>query len=194
MKQVIRLALGGIAVGVLVLALKYAAYRVTGSVALYSGRGGEHHQCRDRGGGLLCRAPECRAAGRQPPLRPSQGRISVGSNGRRADRGRRPCHPAQGLSRLSRTAADRVRRRLAWRSTVSPPSINAVWCFVLFRVGRRRRSPALLADAQPFVHRCHHLARRVGRRRAGRLHRLAGARSGHRRSRRAAHPVVGMAC
>ena len=36
MKQVIRLALGGIAVGVLVLALKYAAYRVTGSVALYS--------------------------------------------------------------------------------------------------------------------------------------------------------------
>ena len=36
MKQVIRLALGGIAVGVLVLVLKYAAYRVTGSVALYS--------------------------------------------------------------------------------------------------------------------------------------------------------------
>jgi len=36
MKQVIRLALGGIAVGVLVLALKYTAYRVTGSVALYS--------------------------------------------------------------------------------------------------------------------------------------------------------------
>ena len=30
MKQVIRLALGGIAVGVLVLALKYTAYRVTG--------------------------------------------------------------------------------------------------------------------------------------------------------------------
>jgi cation diffusion facilitator family transporter len=36
MKQVIRLAFGGIVVGVVVLALKYAAYLVTGSVALFS--------------------------------------------------------------------------------------------------------------------------------------------------------------
>ncbi len=36
MKQVIKLALIGIGVGVLVLALKYAAYVVTGSIALYS--------------------------------------------------------------------------------------------------------------------------------------------------------------
>ena len=26
--------------------------------------------------------------------------------------------------------------------------INAVWCFILIRVGRKRRSPALLADAR----------------------------------------------
>jgi cation diffusion facilitator family transporter len=36
MNQVVRLAIGGIVVGVLVLVLKYAAYYVTGSVALFS--------------------------------------------------------------------------------------------------------------------------------------------------------------
>ena len=36
MKKVIKLALSGIGIGVLVLVLKYAAYHLTGSVALYS--------------------------------------------------------------------------------------------------------------------------------------------------------------
>ena len=56
MKQVIRLALGGIAVGVLVLALKYAAYLRHGQRRAVFGRGGKHRQCGDRGGGILCRA------------------------------------------------------------------------------------------------------------------------------------------
>ena len=52
MKFVIRLAFAGIAVGLVVLALKYAAYLVTGSVALYSTRS-RHRQCGDRDRCLL---------------------------------------------------------------------------------------------------------------------------------------------
>ena len=191
MKQVIRLALGGIAVGVLVLALKYAAYRVTGSVALYS----------DAAESIINVATAVAAffAVRLSAV-PPDANHPYGH------------HKVEYLSAVMEgvlivVAALAILRK-AYLGYFDPQPIgapalglainglatviNAVWCFMLFRVGRRRRSPALLADA-------HHLFTDV----ITSLGVLVGvalvAFTGwlvldcdHRRSRRAAHPVVGM--
>ena len=170
MKQVIRLALGGIAVGVLVLALKYAAYRVTGSVALYSDALESIINVATAVAAFLA----VRLSAVPPDANHPYGHhkveyLSAVMEGVLIVR-RRPRHPAQGLSRLSRSAADRGAGRSASPSTASPASINAVWCFVLFRCRARRwRSPALARRRAASPHRRHHLARRARRRRAGRL-------------------------
>ena len=41
-----------------------------------------------------------------------------------------------------------MRRGSASRSTASASVINAVWCWVLIRTGRERKSPALVADGK----------------------------------------------
>ena len=146
MKQVIRLALGGIAVGVLVLALKYAAYRVTGSVALYS----------DAAESIINVATAVAAffAVRLSAV-PPDANHPYGH------------HKAEYLSAVLEgvlivVAALAIMRK-AYLGYLDPQPldapalglainglatvINAAWCLLLFRVGRRPRSPALLADA-----------------------------------------------
>ena len=146
MKQVIRLALGGIAVGVLVLALKYAAYRVTGSVALYS----------DAAESIVNVATAVAAffAVRLSAV-PPDANHPYGH------------HKVEYLSAVMEgvlivVAALAILRK-AYLGYFEPQPIdapalglaingaatviNVAWCFLLFRVGRKRRSPALLADA-----------------------------------------------
>ena len=146
MNQVLRLAIGGIVVGVLVLVLKYAAYYVTGSVALFS----------DAAESIVNVATAVAAffAVRWSAVPPDAN------------------HPyghykAEYLSAVLEgvlivVAALAIMRK-AYLGFLNPQplgaptlglvinglatAINGAWCFLLFRVGRRRRSPALVADA-----------------------------------------------
>jgi cation diffusion facilitator family transporter len=146
MNQVVRLAVGGIVVGVLVLVLKYAAYYVTGSVALFS----------DAAESIVNVATAVAAffAVRWSAVPPDAN------------------HPyghykAEYLSAVLEgvlivVAALAIMRK-AYLGFLNPQAldaptlglvinglataINGGWCFLLFRVGRRRRSPALAADA-----------------------------------------------
>jgi cation diffusion facilitator family transporter len=146
MNQVVRLAIGGIVVGVLVLVLKYAAYYVTGSVALFS----------DAAESIVNIATAVAAffAVRWSAVPPDAN------------------HPyghykAEYLSAVLEgvlivVAALAIMRK-AYLGFLSPQPldaptfglainglatvVNGAWCFLLFRVGRRRRSPALVADA-----------------------------------------------
>ena len=146
MNQVVRLAIGGIVVGVLVLVLKYAAYYVTGSVALFS----------DAAESIVNVATAVAAffAVRWSAVPPDAN------------------HPyghykAEYLSAVLEgvlivVAALAIMRK-AYLGFLNPQAldaptlglvinglataINGAWCFLLFRVGRRRRSPALVADA-----------------------------------------------
>ena len=146
MNQVVRLAVGGIVVGVLVLVLKYAAYYVTGSVALFS----------DAAESIVNVATAVAAffAVRWSAVPPDAN------------------HPyghykAEYLSAVLEgvlivVAALAIMRK-AYLGFLNPQAldaptlglvinglataINGAWCFLLFRVGRRRRSPALVADA-----------------------------------------------
>jgi len=146
MNQVVRLAIGGIVVGVLVLVLKYAAYYVTGSVALFS----------DAAESIVNVATAVAAffAVRWSAVPPDAN------------------HPyghykAEYLSAVLEgvlivVAALAIMRK-AYLGFLSPQPldaptfglainglatvVNGAWCFLLFRVGRRRRSPALVADA-----------------------------------------------
>jgi cation diffusion facilitator family transporter len=147
MKQVIRLALGGIAIGVLVLALKYMAYRVTGSVALYS----------DAAESIINVATAVAAffAVRLSAV-PPDANHPYGH------------HKVEYLSAVMEgvlivVAALAILRK-AYLGYFDPQpidapftglainglatAINALWCFILFRAGKQRRSPALVADAQ----------------------------------------------
>jgi cation diffusion facilitator family transporter len=146
MNQVVRLAVGGIVVGVLVLVLKYAAYYVTGSVALFS----------DAAESIVNVATAVAAffAVRWSAVPPDAN------------------HPyghykAEYLSAVLEgvlivVAALAIMRK-AYLGFLNPrpldaptlglvinglaTAINGGWCFLLFRIGRRRRSPALVADA-----------------------------------------------
>jgi cation diffusion facilitator family transporter len=150
MNQVVRLAIGGIVVGMLVLVLKYAAYYVTGSVALFS----------DAAESIVNVATAVAAffAVRWSAVPPDAN------------------HPyghykAEYLSAVLEgvlivVAALAIMRK-AYLGFLNPQPldaptlglainglatvVNGAWCFLLFRVGRRRRSPALVADA-------HHLS------------------------------------
>jgi cation diffusion facilitator family transporter len=147
MKQVIRLAFGGIAVGLLVLALKYAAYLLTGSIALFS----------DAAESIVNVATAVAAffAVRLSAV-PPDANHPYGH------------HKAEYLSAVLEgvlivIAALAILRK-AYLGYLDPQpldapvkgllvngaatALNVAWCFLLFRVGRRRRSPALLADAR----------------------------------------------
>ncbi len=147
MKFVIRLAFGGIAVGLVVLALKYAAYVLTGSVALYS----------DALESIVNVATAVAAflAVRWSAV-PADANHPYGH------------HKVEYLSAvlegvLIGIAAFAILRK-AYLGFIDPKpftapvlglainglasAINAVWCFVLLRYGRRFRSPALIADAK----------------------------------------------
>ena len=147
MKQVIRLALGSIVVGVLVLGLKFAAYLLTGSVALFS----------DAAESIVNVATAVAAffAVRLSAVPPDANHPYGHSKAEYLSA------VAEGV--LIVVAAIAILRK-AYLGYLDPQplgapviglavnglatAINAAWCFVLFRTGRQRRSPALLADAQ----------------------------------------------
>ena len=147
MKQAIKLAFGGIAVGLLVLALKYAAYLLTGSVAFFS----------DAAESIVNVATAVAAffAVRLSAV-PPDANHPYGH------------HKAEYLSAVLEgvlivIAALAILRK-AYLGYLDPQpldapvkgllvngvatALNGAWCFLLFRVGRRPRSPALLADAR----------------------------------------------
>jgi cation diffusion facilitator family transporter len=146
MDRTLRLALGSIAVGVLVLGLKYLAYLLTGSIALYS----------DALESIINVATAVAAffAVRLSAI-PPDANHPYGH------------HKAEYLSAVLEgvlivVAAFAILREAYYGFLAPKPldgpfeglmvnaaasAINAVWCTVLFRYGRRWRSPALVADA-----------------------------------------------
>jgi cation diffusion facilitator family transporter len=147
MKKVIKLALSGIGIGVLVLALKYAAYHLTGSVALYS----DALESIVNVATALAAFFAVRLSARPPDSNHPYGH-----------------HKAEYLSAVLEgvlivVAAIAILQR-AYFAYLDPRPIeapflglaingvatviNGAWCLVLLRAGRTRRSPALLADAR----------------------------------------------
>lgn len=146
-RQVMQVAIGSVAVGIVVLALKLAAWWVTGSVAMLSDALESIINVVASGLALL----------------------AIRVSARPAD----PGHPyghykAEYLSAVVEAVliiiASIVIIREAYGAVLDPrPAdapleglllngaasvLNAVWCFVLIRVGRARRSPALVADGK----------------------------------------------
>jgi cation diffusion facilitator family transporter len=147
MKFVIRLAFAGIAVGLVVLALKYAAYLVTGSVALYSDALESIVNVATATAAFLA----VRLSAVPPDAKHPYGHHKV------------EYLSAVGEGILIGVAALAILRKAYFGyldpQPVAAPvlglainglasAINAIWCFVLFRYGRRFRSPALVADAK----------------------------------------------
>ncbi|AXS39836.1 cation diffusion facilitator family transporter [Breoghania sp. L-A4] len=147
MDHVSKLALGSIGIGVLVLALKYAAFALTGSIALYS----------DALESIVNVAAACAAF------------IAVRYSAKPADRNH-PYghHKAEYLAAVVEgvlivLAAVSVFYE-AWQAFEVPRAIdapwqglglnavasvlNGIWAVVLIRAGRARRSPALRADGR----------------------------------------------
>lgn len=147
MDKTLKLALGSIAVGILVLGLKYLAYRVTGSIALYS----------DALESVINVATAVAAffAVRWSST-PADANHPYGH------------HKAEYLSAVLEGVLIVIAAMLvlheAYNGFIAPKpldaplrgllingaasAVNAIWCFVLFRYGRLWRSPALVADAR----------------------------------------------
>jgi cation diffusion facilitator family transporter len=147
MKFVIRLAFGGIAVGLIVLALKYAAYLLTGSVALYSDALESIVNVATAVAAFLA----VRLSAVPPDANHPYGHNKV----------EYLSAVVEGV--LIGVAALAILRK-AYLGYLDPKpfaapvlglainglasAINAIWCFFLFRYGSRYRSPALIADAK----------------------------------------------
>ena len=147
MKKVIKLALAGIGIGILVLALKYAAYYVTGSVAFYS----DALESIVNVATAVAAFFAVRLSARPPDANHPYGH-----------------HKAEYLSAVLEgalivVAAIAILQKAYFGYLEARPlqaplmglainglatAINTIWCLVLFRVGRRQRSPALVADAR----------------------------------------------
>jgi cation diffusion facilitator family transporter len=147
METVQKLAAGSIAIGIVVLALKYAAFHLTGSIALYS----------DALESIINVVTAAAAF------------VAVRAGAKPADADH-PYghHKAEYFSAVIEgvliIVAALLILRQAWFGFLRPEpidapfagllansiasAINAAWCFVLLREGKRRRSPALLADGR----------------------------------------------
>jgi cation diffusion facilitator family transporter len=147
MKRVQTLAIGSIAVGLLVLALKYLAWHLTGSVALLS----------DAIESIVNVATAIVAlAAIRFAAQPADANHPYGH------------HKAEYMSAVAEGALIIVAALAIFHeaySTLFAPrivdapwvglavnglasAINAVWCWVLIRQGRKRKSPALVADGK----------------------------------------------
>jgi cation diffusion facilitator family transporter len=147
MKKVIKLAFAGIGIGVLVLALKYTAYLFTGSVAFYS----DALESIVNVATAVTAFIAIRVSARPPDANHPYGH-----------------HKAEYISAVVEgvlivIAAIAILQKayfgfIAPRPIEAPTmgllfngvatAVNGLWCAVLFRAGRRNRSPALLADAR----------------------------------------------
>jgi cation diffusion facilitator family transporter len=147
MKQVIRLALGSIAVGIIVLGLKYAAYLVTGSAALYS----DALESIVNVATALAAFFAVRLSAVPPDANHPYGHqkaeyLSAVLEGVLIVIAALAILRKAYLSYLDPQPLDAPALGLAINGVAT--LINAAWCYQLFRVGRKRRSPALLADAR----------------------------------------------
>lgn len=147
MDRVLKLALGSIAVGIVVLGLKYLAYRLTGSLGLYSDALESIINVATAGAAFFA----VRVSAAPPDAGHPYGH-----------------HKAEYLSAVLEgvliVVAALVILREAYLGFFAPKPldapfiglmvnaaasiINAVWCSILFRYGRRWKSPALLADGR----------------------------------------------
>lgn len=147
MDKTLKLALGSIAVGILVLGLKYLAYKVTGSIALYS----DALESTVNVATAFAAFFAIRWSATPPDANHPYGH-----------------HKAEYLSAVLEGVLIVVAAILvlheAYRGFIAPrpleaplrgllingaaSAVNAIWCFVLFRYGRLWRSPALVADAR----------------------------------------------
>lgn len=147
MDKTLKLALGSIAVGILVLGLKYLAYKVTGSIALYS----DALESTVNVATAFAAFFAIRWSATPPDANHPYGH-----------------HKAEYLSAVLEGVLIVVAAILvlheAYRGFIAPKpleaplsgllingaasAVNAIWCFVLFRYGRLWRSPALVADAR----------------------------------------------
>ncbi len=147
MDRVLKLALGSIAVGIVVLGLKYLAYHVTGSLGLYS----DALESIINVATAIAAFFAVRVSAAPPDADHPYGHYKAE-------------YLSAVLEGVLIVGAALVILREAYFGFIAPKPldtpflgllingaaslINAVWCSVLFRYGRRWKSPALLADGR----------------------------------------------
>ncbi|HYH71214.1 MAG TPA: cation diffusion facilitator family transporter [Methyloceanibacter sp.] len=147
MRRVVRLALLGVFVGIVVLGLKYAAYLVTGSVALYS----DALESIINVATALAAFFAVRLSAVPPDANHPYGHdkaeyLSAVLEGALIVVAALAIMRKAYLGYLEPSPLNAPAAGLALNALAS--AINGVWCWVLFRYGKRNRSPALLADAR----------------------------------------------
>ena len=147
MDRVQKIAAGSIAVGLLVLGLKFAAYALTGSIALYSDALESIVNVVTAGMALLAVRTSAKPADAAHPY----------------GHGKAEYFSAVMVGVFIVVAALLILNE-AYRGLVAPRAfdpdpaglvvnglagvVNGIWCWILIRRGRRLRSPALVADGQ----------------------------------------------
>ena len=147
MRRVVRLALLGVFVGIVVLGLKYAAYLVTGSVALYS----DALESIINVATALAAFFAVRLSAVPPDANHPYGHdkaeyLSAVLEGALIVIAALAIMRKAYLGYIEPSPLEAPVAGLALNAFAS--AINGVWCWVLFRYGKRNRSPALLADAR----------------------------------------------
>ncbi len=147
MRRVVRLALLGVFVGIVVLGLKYAAYLVTGSVALYS----DALESIINVATALAAFFAVRLSAVPPDANHPYGHdkaeyLSAVLEGALIVIAALAIMRKAYLGYLEPSPLNAPAAGLALNGLAS--AINGVWCWILFRYGKRNRSPALLADAR----------------------------------------------
>jgi cation diffusion facilitator family transporter len=147
MNFVIRLAFAGIAVGLVVLGLKYAAYLLTGSVALYSDALESIVNVATAIAAFLAvRWSAVPADANHPYGHHKVEYLSAVVEGVLIGVAALAILRKAYLGYLDPRPVAAAVLGLALNGAASV--INAIWCFFLFRYGKRFRSPALVADAR----------------------------------------------
>jgi cation diffusion facilitator family transporter len=142
-----RAALGGVAVGVLVLALKYAAYRLTGSVALYSDALESVINIAAAGAALLALRVSAKPADADHPYGHHKAEyLSAVLEGVLIVLAALAILREAYLGFLNPRPLDAPAAGLAVNALAG--ALNGAWSWFLIRNGRRWRSPALVADGK----------------------------------------------
>lgn len=142
-----KLALASVGVGLVVLALKFLAYWITGSVALFSDALESTVNVAAAAAAFLAISVSVRPADRNHPYGHHKAEYfsSVLEGALIIVAALAVLHEAYAVLRQPRTIEAPVNGLLV---NGVATAINAAWCFVLIRHGRRRRSPALIADGR----------------------------------------------
>jgi cation diffusion facilitator family transporter len=142
-----KVALGSIAVGVLVLALKYAAYRLTGSVALYSDALESVINVAAAGAAFLALRVSAKPADADHPYGHHKAEyFSAVLEGVLIVLAALAILREAYLGYLDPRPLDAPATGLAVNALAS--ALNGAWSWFLIRNGRRWRSPALIADGK----------------------------------------------